>query len=318
MTQTITVRYADGSEFPIHVAVKHGKTPPANHMIVHTVTLGDSPAEHVTLTLTPGRVTRPDPPKPEPPPEPPAPPNPAPPPSPTPTPNPNSPSGPPGAWTLKWSDEFADLSNWWLTWPPAETPQLPMQTSEVACYDPACVSIENGVCTLSAIVKGQTVGGRVFEYATAVMASKDTGLFALGDYVEFTACLQGDVSSGVIDDWQGCWTCGPDWPAGGEDDIVESWGGNPTYHFHSPQGAPGGVASGGFAGSFHTFGSLYGTDGTVTDFYDGVEVGSVSSGGVTGSEWLMASIMLDPSVNPTALVVPCRMQLQSVKVWTPA
>ena len=56
MTQTITVRYADGSEFPIHVAVKHGKTPPANHMIVHTVTLGDSPAEHVTLTLTPGRA----------------------------------------------------------------------------------------------------------------------------------------------------------------------------------------------------------------------------------------------------------------------
>lgn len=268
----------------------------------------DTPSGQATVTF--GAVYDP-PPKPNPTPTPPSPTPPTPPPAPS-----SGPSGVPGNWTKVWEDDFADFSNWDLTWPPAAVSQTPMNTTEIACYDPACATIVDGVATLQAIEKTQVVNGVTYQYATAVIATKNHGIFAEGDYVEFVACLQA-AADGYIADWQALWTSGPNWPANGEDDIVESWGGAPTFHYHSPQGAPGGTAPGSWGGAFHRFGSIYGAN-TVTDYYDGVEVGSAATGGVTGSEYLLASILIDPTVNPAPLVIPCTTQLKSVTIWRPA
>ena len=271
-----------------------------------------------------------DPPKPGPPPTPvppipgpvpPSPTPPVPPPAPIPPPAPNptppapssGPSGVPGTWSLKWSEEFAeqglDYTVWGSGWPPTNGyVTAPMDTDEQATYDPACVTVKDSLCTIVAIPKVQTVAGKTYQYATGLISTL-AQVFALGDFVEFRAAFMSPSHSAL-------WTSAPSWPAGGECDTVEFLSGVATSNYHSPIGASnsGAIAGPWADGNFHTFGSLYGVGNNVT-YFDGAVVASPANGNVAAAQWLIASIMLD---RWNAIVVPSMIVLDYVRVFSPA
>jgi hypothetical protein len=87
-------------------------------------------------------------------------------------------------------------------------------------------------------------------------------------------------SGNEVANWPAWWALGQDWPEDGEMDILEGLSGSACYHFHygssgDPQ-ASGGCASGNFSG-WHTFGADW-EPGTVTYYYDGVDVGQTTYG----------------------------------------
>jgi hypothetical protein len=53
---TLTIDFPDGSTMPVDIEYKTGATPPADPMVVHTVTLGREKLTEVELTLTPRAV----------------------------------------------------------------------------------------------------------------------------------------------------------------------------------------------------------------------------------------------------------------------
>lgn len=246
----------------------------------------------------------------------PAPPSPAPTPSPSPSPpGPIPPADPPvpGNWQLKFSDDFADLSNWWPTWPPASTPQVPMSATEVACYDPACVTTGAGGLVIAAVAKTQTVGGVTYDYATGVIATRDTSLFVPGDYVEFEAQFP-TSADGYLQNHCGVWSTAQDWPAHGECDIAETWAGEMGCNYHDPSGAQGQVILGDWSG-VHRYGALYGPS-SVTYFYDGVQVATLSDDSVNSPQYLLVSMQLGDS--PAPVTVGAQLRVLSVRVFSPA
>ena len=263
------------------------------------------------------------------------PPGPAGPPGPQGPPGPPGPQGPPGPagsgpgipgnWTAKWGDEFdgtgLDTSKWrsgW-GWPPTgllAPPQDGIGSSEVACYDPACITVADGVCTLSAVAKTNVVEGKTYEYATGFMSTQVSNLtVGWGDYIEWRAYVQS--TGGRLDNWPALWTTAADWPRNGEDDILEGWAGDATTTFHSLGGAPTTIVPGDWGNAWHTFGSHHSTDGNAYRYYDHNLVAVESMGGVTADQWPIASLVLDPATNPVPLVVPCVMHLDYVRVWSP-
>src|SRR5215510_3456209 len=65
---------------------------------------------------------------------------------------------------------------------------------------------------------------------------------------------------------------------------MEGLSGQAGWHFHSPSGGPGSTESGDYTG-WHTYGALW-EPGSVTYYYDGNEVGQITSG-ITSSPMFM-------------------------------
>jgi hypothetical protein len=186
-----------------------------------------------------------------------------------------------------------------------------MQPSEVACYDPACVATGPRGLTISAIAKTQEIDGVTYQYATGVIATKSSP-FTLGCYVEWQANFDG--AGGLIFNHTGLWSTAPDWPAGGECDMFESWGGHATCNYHSPAGAPGVEIPGDWTGQ-HTVGALYGPQ-TADIYFDGELVAQLATGGVTAPQYLLASMQLGDT--PAPVTVPAQLRISSVRVLSPA
>jgi beta-glucanase (GH16 family) len=79
-----------------------------------------------------------------------------------------------------------------------------------------------------------------------------------------------------IANWPAWWMDGQNWPTDGEIDVLEGLAGTAQWHFHNPSGAPGGDAGPGYTG-WHVFAMLW-QPGSVTYYYDGVQVGRLTSG----------------------------------------
>lgn len=210
------------------------------------------------------------------------------------------PKGVPGNWRPKFVEEFNEgLGPKFASgWPPAAYTTPPMSPpGEVACYDPACVTVRDSVCTLMAVEKIQTVDSVVYRYATGVISTPEP-VFAPGDFVEWRAHFDGLNHAAL-------WTSAPDWPVGGECDTIEWLNGKPTTNYHGPGEAD---ASGPLAGNWtgwHTFGSLYGLE-TAETYFDGNLVATLLTDGAKAPQWLLASVMLDqwaPIVRPSKLLI---------------
>jgi hypothetical protein len=116
---------------------------------------------------------------------------------------------------------------------------------------------------------------------------------------------------GTIANWPAWWMDGQSWPQDGEIDVVEGLGGHACFHFHfSVNGAPGGCV-GSYSG-WHTFGVDW-EPGSITWYYDGVQVGQVTSN-VTSSPMYM---ILDDGQGSYggSTVLPVDMQVSYVRVW---
>ena len=133
-------------------------------------------------------------------------------------------------------------------------------------------------------------------------------------YVEYKASLP-LTTGGTLADWPGLWLTGQSWPATGEIDVMEGFGGTtPMYHsivtppggsFENPGGA--GALIGG-DGGMHTFGVLWEVN-KQTFVYDGVVVGSEPIASADPKYLVCENSIGTPLVEPADVVV------RDVRVW---
>jgi beta-glucanase (GH16 family) len=228
-----------------------------------------------------------------------------------PAPVPQGDTGPTG-WNLIFDDEFdgssLDTSLWSVGWFGSGITG-PLTPAALECFDPARVRQHNGQLDLSFRVAPETCGGHRRPYTGAIVTTNGKFSFTYG-FVEMKAKLPG--AGGVVYDWPDFWTDGQNWPTDGEDDIVEGLHGQPCWHFHSPGEGPGACDSTPLGPGWHTFGADW-EPGSVTYYYDGQVVGTITSG-VTGAPmYLILSIGGNSQVGgPTHRAT---LRVAYVRVW---
>jgi beta-glucanase (GH16 family) len=218
------------------------------------------------------------------------------------------PVGVAGNWTLKFDDEFANDSSLNTTvWSPdwfgsGNTQNQTLMTS-------SNVSISGGYLNLEAT----SSSGAIVSTNPDDVQTGHTGYQFTYGYAEAKIYLP--ASGSEIANWPAWWTNGQDWPTDGEMDIMEGLGGSACYHFHygtsgNPQG-PGGCASGNYSG-WHIYGADW-QPGSVTYYYDGTEVGQITSGITSMPMYLIIENSTGSYGGP--VVTPTDMLVDYVRVW---
>lgn len=237
---------------------------------------------------------------------------------PTPSP-PSAPPGPPGppgdpsSWHSIFDDEFdgssLDTSLWSTGWYGSGITG-PVNSEELECYDPSQVVEASGELDLNLIAQSESCSGQTRPYTSGLVSTAGTFSFTYG-FVEVRAWLPG---GSTVSDWPALWTDGQSWPADGELDLAEGLGGQACWHFHDSQGAPGGCEPGSAStGGWHTFGADW-EPGSVTYYYDGNVVGSVTSG-VTGSPMYLILDLAVDSEYGGPIQAPATLRVDYVRVW---
>ncbi len=210
------------------------------------------------------------------------------------------------------------------------TPEWPSGAMSGECTSPSLASQPgNGYLSLELQAKESTCGGTkhpdtgsLIESNPADGKSGHSGFAYTYGYVEWRAYLVGVSPKGL-----GCPTggCLPDWPAlwslsstnANEIDTMEGLEtlGQACYHIHPPPGkeGPGRCLSGSYNG-WHTYASEW-EPGVVKYFYDGVQVGELSSEQLNGTPQYLIADMVPPGCCGQPLVVPDELKLDYVKVW---
>jgi len=222
------------------------------------------------------------------------------------------PPGDPATWHLTFDDEFngtsLDTSNWSTGWFGSGI-TAPVSPGELECYDPAQVNVAGGELDLNLIAKSESCGGQTRPYASGLVSTSGKFNFTYG-YIEARAWLPG---AGSVADWPAIWTDGQSWPADGEMDLVEGLQGHACWHFHDPLGAPGGCAPSPDTGGWHTFGADW-EPGIVTYYYDGLPVGTVTTGITDAPMYIILNLAAD-NVNGGPLQAPASLRIDYVRVW---
>jgi beta-glucanase (GH16 family) len=225
----------------------------------------------------------------------------------------SGPAGDPGSWSLVFDDEFTgsslDTSKWSVGWFGSGVTK-PVNSYETACYDPSHVSEANGELDLTLTAQSASCGQ---PYDGAAVTTNGHFQFTYG-FVEVRAWLAG--SGSTVYDWPQIWLDGQNWPTDGEIDILEGLGGSACYHWHGPPNGTGygGCPAGSFAGGWHTFGVDW-EPGSVTYYYDGTNVGSVtnSTSQITGDP--MYLILVASTSNGSDTQTPATERFKYVRVW---
>ncbi len=233
---------------------------------------------------------------------------------------PTGPSGPPGSarsWHQIFDGGFAggvlNTSQWSVGWDGHGITGPVDPVKELECYDPSHVSLSGGVLGLLVTATPETCrsGSSSLQegYASGMINTQGKFNFTYG-YVEVRAWLPGTTS---IADWPQIWAVGRNWPAGGELDLIEGLRDGACFHFHNPAGAEGGCAPGDYAGGWHTFAADW-EPGIVTWYYDGVAVGSVTSGVTSSPMFLLVNLAVDHTYGGP-IATPATMKVSYVRIW---
>ena len=233
---------------------------------------------------------------------------------------PPMPTGVPGNWKLTFDDEFngagLDTAEWSTGWLGSGI-TAPVNHKEKECYDPSQVSVSGGSLNLTLIAKSESCGISGAEYATGLVntAGKFTFTYGLLEARVWLPAVNGNPNE--VANWPAVWTDGQDWPYDGEDDVAEGLVGQVCSHFHSADDPSGAGAGGGtgcpgdnYAGGWHTFAANW-QPGSITYYYDGVNIGSVTHG-VTSAPMF---IVLSYDVGKTYPEAPATMKVDYVRVW---
>jgi beta-glucanase (GH16 family) len=238
------------------------------------------------------------------------------------------PVGPAGPFRLAWADEFngtsLDLNKWRPNWFGATDTSVtkPINTYEESCYDPANVKVQGGLLVLTAVKLAAPKAGCTLRsganaaYSSGMVFSNYDYRFTYG-YYEVRMNLPG--ANGKPENWPSFWSNGQSWPKDGEIDVMEVLGGEPRWHYHyeDSTGKHRSVGSGYDLISpktgWHTFGVLW-EPGKLTFYYDGKNVGSVTSGVVTSEHYLIINHALSTTISPP-IVAPSTLQVDWVRHW---
>jgi beta-glucanase (GH16 family) len=228
------------------------------------------------------------------------------------------PAGVPGDWALKFDSEFTGTSlnttQWSTGWYGSGiTP--PANSQEDDCYDPAQVSEGGGALSLSLIQQSENCGGQE-NYAGGLVSTMGNFSFAYG-FIEARVWLPGVPGSpGDVANWPGVWADGQNWPQDGEIDIAEGISGQVCAHFHDAADTEGIGAGGGsgcpggtYAGGWHTFAADW-EPGSITYYYDGADIGSVTSGVTSAPMFLVLDNAAGGEIS-----TPATMKVAYVRVW---
>ncbi len=237
----------------------------------------------------------------------------------TPPPSGPLPVGQAGTWHLIFRDEFngtsLDSSKWSAAWDSITGIYGPVNTAETACYDSSNIVLPgDGSLHLQLESKQATCKGASRPYSGALIHSNAKYQFTYG-YYEVRAFLPA-ASNGAIANWPAAWNNGQSWPADGENDTMEGLSGKACYHFHyavdsNTAGDTGACANGSFTG-WHIFASDW-EPGSVTYYYDGVQVGQITSGITSSPHYLILDYTQGSWGGPAS--VPAEMQIDYVRVW---
>jgi Glycosyl hydrolases family 16 len=230
------------------------------------------------------------------------------------------PAGVPGNWKLVFDDEFngasLDTSKWSTGWLSSGITG-PVNHKESECYDPSQVAVGGGSVNLTLIAKSESCGINDPEYATGLIntAGKFTYTYGLLEARVWLPAANGAPNK--VANWPAVWTDGQNWPYDGEDDVAEGLTGQVCAHFHSAAetsgvgpGGGSGCLGGAYAEGWHTFAANW-QPGSVTYYYDGVDIGSVTRG-VTSAPMFIVLSYDAGNAYPKA---PATMKVDYVRVW---
>jgi beta-glucanase (GH16 family) len=224
--------------------------------------------------------------------------------------------GAPGV-TVLFEDRFdgttLDRSKWRPNWlaPNDAAITKPVNSNEQSCYDPAQVSVGGGVLHLRAVARLCTANnGITYPYASGLVETAHDFTFTFG---RVEARLWLPPGSGPIQNWPAFWTNGTgQFPVTGELDVFEGLEGRACWHFHSLAGAPGGCASPANPSGWHTFAADW-QPGSVTYFYDGVQVGRITSGITAAPMYLVLNLGVSSGISPP-VTLPSEVLVDYVRV----
>ena len=241
------------------------------------------------------------------------------------------PNGIPGSWQLKLNEEFTsaglNTALWTPGWQSDASISGPMSNECVASKNVSQPG--NGYLYLQVRKEHATCGTTTVEDTGGLIESNPSdgqpghsGFAYTYGAVEWRAYVPGVAPTG-----RGCpkGGCLPDWPAlwslsstnADEIDTMEGLEtlGQACYHIHPPPGSegPGACLSGSYAG-WHTYASEW-EPGVVKYFYDGAQVGELSSGQLNGTPQYLIADMVPPGCCNQPLVVPDEMVVDYVRVW---
>ena len=193
----------------------------------------------------------------------------------------------------------------------------PVNSAEQACYSANNVTLPgDGSVHLKVTATPSTCGGVTRPYTGAMVSSNPSDGRASGGYQFAYGALEARVyvpASGTqIANWPAVWTNGQNWPNDGEMDVMEGLSGKACFHYHSPSGGPGGCATGTYTG-WHTFASLW-EPGAVTYYYDGVQVGRITTGITMSPNYLLLDNTVSSTIGGPTLA-PADMQVDYIRVW---
>ena len=223
------------------------------------------------------------------------------------------PIGDRGSWHLIFDDEFngsrLDTSHWSTGWFGSGV-TWPVNPNAPECFDPRRVSVGGGSLNVSVAVKPETCEGKTRPYAAGIVTTNGKFSYRYG-YAEIRAKIAVSAA-GVVYDWPAFWTDGQNWPADGEDDIVEGLGGRLCWHFHSAAGVPGTCKQTPVKPGWHTFGADW-EPGSVTYYYNGRRVGRITRGITAAPMYLILGIGADAQYGGPTRAATFRVAY--VRVW---
>jgi beta-glucanase (GH16 family) len=230
------------------------------------------------------------------------------------------PTGVAGDWMLAFDDEFngtgLDTAKWSTGWGGGTGITPPVNSSEDDCYDPAQVTEGGGALSLSLIRKSESCGISA-QYAAGLISTNGKFNFTYG-FIQARIWVPGAPGDpDYVANWPGVWTDGQNWPEDGEIDIAEGIGGHMCAHFHdaahSSQGLGAGdgtgCPSGVYTGGWHTFAANW-EPGIITYYYDGHDIGSVTSGVTSAPMYLILDYDAQSPVQ-----APDTMKVDYIRVW---
>ena len=225
------------------------------------------------------------------------------------------PTGIPGSWHLLLNSTFngTGLPPYWRTdW---FGKAAPIARTEIDCYSPNNVTFGNGALNLVVTAQSSTCAGTAEPYTAALISTNpDDGRSAPGfqyTYGVLEARIYLPADSGKIADWPAFWANGQNWPVTGEDDVLEGLGGSACWSFHNSQGLRNGCIHN-LGPGWHTFATDW-EPGSLTYYYDGVEVKSLTTGITSSPMYIVLNNVVH--ADKAAVTEPDAMKVQYVRVW---